>query len=98
MTITNRWLLRLLGFKLASAGPMSASMSLRLWGSVVISRLSQFAGLAIALVYFIGASAVFLAHVIAVPNVTLALIVARSALWPIYVAFGWPHGTPIILD
>lgn len=30
--------------------------------------------------------------------VTFGLAVARCAVWPVYLATGWPHGTPLRMD
>ena len=44
-------------------------------------------------VYLLGAAAIFAIHT-ALP-VTLSLAVLRSAVWPLWVTTGIPHGAPI---
>jgi hypothetical protein len=49
-------------------------------------------GKILAAIYFFAAAMIFVAQAIAVPNVAPALMAARSAVWPIWMATGWPHG------
>jgi len=50
------------------------------------------------LAYVPGFLAVFLLHLFALQMVTFPLAVLRSAAWPLWIAFGWPHGTPLPMD
>lgn len=46
--------------------------------------------------YALGGVAVFWLHT-QLP-VTLGLALARSAVWPIWITTGWPHGQPLPMD
>lgn len=50
------------------------------------------------LAYAPGFLAVLLLHVVALQMVTFPLAVLRSVAWPLWIAFGWPHGTPLPMD
>lgn len=49
-----------------------------------------------AVVYLLGAGAVFWLHT-QMPA-TLGLGLLRSALWPVWVTTGWPHGAMLPMD
>lgn len=49
-------------------------------------------------IYVIGFVLVFAMHVSYLGNVTLPLMLLRSAVWPFYIATGWPHGVPLPMD
>lgn len=51
--------------------------------------------LAIYVIGFVGLLAI---HAAAVPNLTLSLMLLRSAAWPIFLVTGWPHGVPLTMD
>lgn len=46
--------------------------------------------------YLLGAVLVFWIHT-QMP-VTFGLALLRTAVWPAWIAFGWPHGTPLPMD
>lgn len=50
------------------------------------------------LAYVPGFMAVFLLHIFGLHMVTFGLALFRSAAWPLWIAFGWPHGTPLTMD
>jgi hypothetical protein len=50
------------------------------------------------LLYVPGFIAVFLLHLFSLPMVTFGLALLRSAAWPAWIAFGWPHGLPLPMD
>ena len=50
------------------------------------------------LAYAPGFLAVFLLHLISLPMITFWLALLRSAAWPLWIAFGWPHGAPLPMD
>lgn len=52
----------------------------------------------LACIYWFGFVTVFVLHAIAVPNITIGLILLRSTVWPIFWATGWPHGEPMPMD
>jgi hypothetical protein len=49
-------------------------------------------------VYMIGAVVVFCFHVASLQMVTPGLALLRAAVWPIFWATGWPHGSPLPMD
>ena len=49
----------------------------------------------VSLAYALTVAAVFVFHLIWLPMVTPGLAAARSAVWPIYRATGWPKGQPL---
>lgn len=51
-----------------------------------------------AAMYLVIGLAVFMAHILAVPNVTIGLMVLRSILWPLWILTGSPHGVPLVMD
>jgi hypothetical protein len=51
-----------------------------------------------ALAYVPGFLAVLLLHIVALQMVTLPLALLRSAAWPFWIAFGWPHGSALPMD
>jgi len=48
-------------------------------------------------IYVCGFGGVFALNA-AMGNITLPLALLRAFLWPIWVATGWPHGTPVTMD
>ncbi len=50
------------------------------------------------LVYAPGFISVFLMHLFFLHMVTFPLALLRSLAWPCWIAFGWPHGTPLPMD
>jgi hypothetical protein len=50
------------------------------------------------LAYVPGFLAVFLLHLFGLRMVTFGLALLRSAAWPLWIAFGWPHGAPLPMD
>jgi hypothetical protein len=50
------------------------------------------------LMYVPGFVAVFLLHLFYLPMVTFGLAISRSVAWPLWIAFGWPHGAPLPMD
>lgn len=51
-----------------------------------------------ALAYVPGFMAVAALHLTSLPMVTFGLAILRSAAWPLWIAFGWPHGSPLPMD
>ena len=49
-------------------------------------------------VYVAGFVATLFLHLIYLQMVTLGLAMLRAAVWPIFWATGWPHGTPLPMD
>lgn len=49
-------------------------------------------------VYAIGFVFVFTLHALYFGNITLPLMLIRSAVWPLYIATGWPQGVPLTMD
>jgi hypothetical protein len=45
-----------------------------------------------------GALAVFILQIAALPMVTLGLAFLRAAIWPVWIATGHPHGSPLPMD
>ena len=52
----------------------------------------------IGAIYATGFVAFFAFHVVFLQMVTPGLAFARAAMWPIFWATGWPHGTPLPMD
>jgi len=49
-------------------------------------------------IYMIGVVVVFCFHVAFLQMVTPNLALMRAAIWPIFWATGWPHGSPLPMD
>lgn len=49
-------------------------------------------------IYVVGFVVVFVFHLMFLQMVTPSLALLRAAVWPIFWATGWPHGTPISMD
>jgi len=49
-------------------------------------------------IYMIGVVVVFCLHIAFLQMVTPGLALLRAAVWPIFWATGWPHGTPLPMD
>lgn len=49
-------------------------------------------------VYMTGLVVVFCGHIAFLQMVTPSLALLRAAVWPIFLATGWPHGTPLPMD
>ena len=49
-------------------------------------------------IWFAGFILTAIFNAIGSPNVTLPLALLRAAVWPIFWATGWPHGTPLPMD
>lgn len=45
-----------------------------------------------------GFLAVLLLHLLALRMVTPGLALLRAAAWPLWILFGWPHGSPLPVD
>jgi hypothetical protein len=45
-----------------------------------------------------GALAVFVLHITALQMVTPGLALLRAAVWPLWIATGQPHGSPLPMD
>lgn len=54
--------------------------------------------LTVLIIYACGFFASLLMHAIYLQMVTFPLALVRSAVWPIWVATGWPHGVPMPMD
>lgn len=54
--------------------------------------------IALVTLYVIGFLFTLLAHMISFQMITLPLALMRSAVWPIWMATGWPHGVPLRMD
>jgi hypothetical protein len=52
----------------------------------------------LVLAYVPGFMVVLCFHLFALPMVTLGLALLRSVAWPAWIAFGWPHGSPVLMD
>jgi hypothetical protein len=52
----------------------------------------------IAGIYIIGIVLVFWFHIVFLQMVTPGLAMLRSAVWPIFLITGWPHGSPLPMD
>lgn len=50
------------------------------------------------LAYAPGFLAVLGLHLSILPMVTFPLSLLRATAWPFWIAFGWPHGTPLPMD
>lgn len=50
----------------------------------------------LAAIYLLGAGGIFWMHT-QMP-VTFGLALLRSAVWPIWIATGWPNGSPLPMD
>lgn len=49
-------------------------------------------------IYAVGFAMIFALHVAYLGNVTLPLVLIRSAVWPVYIATGWPNGASLPMD
>jgi hypothetical protein len=49
-------------------------------------------------VYVVGFVVFLTVHLLFLQMVTPGLALARSAVWPIFWATGWPHGSPLTMD
>lgn len=49
-------------------------------------------------IYAIGFVFVFTFHAFYLQMVTFELALLRSAVWPIWMATGWPRGVPLTMD
>lgn len=49
-------------------------------------------------IHMIGVVVVLCFHVAFLQMVTPSLALMRAAVWPIFWATGWPHGTPLPMD
>jgi hypothetical protein len=54
--------------------------------------------LCILALYGFGFVACLVLHVTSLQMVTADLALFRSAVWPIWLTTGWPHGTPLPMD
>lgn len=54
--------------------------------------------IALTVVYAVVAILVFVLHVVFLQMVTPGLALVRALLWPIWIATGWPAGTPLPMD
>jgi hypothetical protein len=49
-------------------------------------------------IYVAGFVVMFVGHIMFLQMVTPGLAFMRSAVWPIFILTGWPHGSPMTMD
>ena len=49
-------------------------------------------------IYAVVAVFVFAFHIVFLQMIQIELAAARAAVWPVFWATGWPHGTPMRMD
>ena len=63
-----------------------------------IWRSFEVASMTLITIYVFGFVALLVLQAAVAPNLTIPLMLLRSAVWPIFIATGWPQGVPLTMD